>query len=173
MKLLLAVAVLGGIAVPPFPGPGPEPAETIATFRARDLTGARHTVPDPTGLDRTLLVVADERHDPAAIEGWLEGADRYLPPGARTVLVVVADGDGAEDRVRALVPERYWGVTLPDRDGDLAAELGLVETRWPQVYALDEVGRVLLGYQGRADDPAARRVWEAIRPYPRPAWPVW
>lgn len=171
MKLLFAIALLGGSALPPFPGPGsgPEPEETIPTFRARDLRGERHTVPDPTGLDPTLLVVATDRHAAEDIRGWLEEAERFLPPGARTALVVEAEGE----RARALIPERYWDEALVDPGGEIADELGLVETRWPQAYALDEVGRVLVAYHGRADDPAARRIWDALRPYPRPAWPVW
>ena len=171
MRLLLAIALLGGgpPGLPPYPGPGPEPEETVPTIRARDLRGERHTVPDPTGLDPTLLVVATGRHRPEDVVGWLEDAERYLPPGARTVLVLEADAE----RARELIPARHWDQTVADPEGGIAAELGLRETRWPQVYALDEVGRVLVGYQGRAGDPAARRVWAAIRPYPRPVWPVW
>lgn len=170
MVLLLTLALLGGTALPPFPGPGPEPEATLPTFRARDLHGERHTVPDQTGLDQTLLVVAHDRHPAEEVVAWLEAAERYLPPGTRTELVLSTE---AEEHARALIPDRFWGETLVDRGGRIASELGLVEDRWPQVYALDEVGRVLVGYHGRADDPAARRVFRALAPYARPAWPLW
>jgi hypothetical protein len=173
MTLLLAIALLGGTALPPFPGPGPEPEETIARFRASDLLGQRHVVPDPTGLDRTLLIAVTDRHAPEEIRGWLESAERYLPPGAKAEVLVSVDGADAVNRVKDLVPERYWGETLVDPGGRIARELGLTQTRWPQAYALDEVGRVLVGFAGRADEPAAERVWNALRPYARPAWPVW
>jgi hypothetical protein len=168
MTLLFAIALLGGTPLPPFPGPQ-EPETTIPTIRARDLRGDRHVVPDPAGLDPTLLVVATGRHETRDILAWLEDAGRFLPPGARVELVLAT----TPDQARAAIPEMYWDRTLADPEGRIARELGLAESRWPQVLALDEVGRVLVGYRGRADDPAARRVWNALRPYPRPPWPLW
>lgn len=155
------------LALPLVAGGAPAVGGVLPDVEARDVTG-KSTRLGSLLEDRTIVVAITDRHGDDAMRAWFERADE-VAPGAGAVSIVSLDlpfyvSDGtARSKARQQVPREEWSHSLLDKDGKLAKQLGLPEGRTPLVLVVDSGGKVLARYHGKAGDPGAAAVWDALR----------
>jgi hypothetical protein len=157
----------GVLALPAWAADRPAPGAPLPSFTAKDLLGREHSSEEYRG-QRTLLVAITDKNAGDGMRRWFEAADTHAPDSVQRESVISLRlpffvGLGTvRDRVRSQVPRPFWDDTLLDRDGALAATLGLASSRQPYVFVLDEHGRVLASAHGPPDSPEAQRIWSSL-----------
>jgi hypothetical protein len=144
----------------------PRLGEGLPPVSAPDLTGQIHSTRELVG-HRTLVVAITDKNAGPAVRAWYAAADRRVPATvARQSLVSIhlpffISTAYAEGKAREQTPPQYWHATLLDR-GDLAARLGLDSGEVPDVFVLDENGRVVAAVHAPVDSPRASEIWNAF-----------
>lgn len=142
-------------------------AQKLPAFSGQDLLGRPHHSRELQGRP-TLVVAITDRVASDAMAAWLRQAERVSPQVHLQAVISLelpfwVSERQVRDRVRQRAPREHWSATWVDRDGAMAAQLGLARSRTPFVFVLDRAGRVVARFQGGLDEEGAAEIWRALK----------
>lgn len=163
------VAVVVGALLPALAPAAVPVGQRLPFFVGTDLRGLQHRSSELTGHPG-VVVVATSRAASGETQAWANEFLQREGDAVPFVTLIAIDlpffisDDMALGLARDKIPSAYWDQTWLGGEGDIQRALQLEPgSDEPYVFTLDAQGRITAAVHGGVDDPAASRLWRAVR----------